>query len=314
MMETNQGEIALSIIIVNYNGKRFLADCLDSIARHIPCPHEVIMVDNASIDESCAFIREHYPAVRLIESPINTGFTGGNNLGARSAKGPLLLLLNNDTKLLSDIVPAMNEFEDATLGVLGCRLFYGDGRQQLSFGYDHTPLRLILSWLGLGALKIAPTIFQRNQIEHLAYEYPHPCVAWVSGAFLLTRKTLWNRLEGLDESYFMYVEDVDYCKRIRDMGYRVAYSPSVQVTHYEGAGKVWIGAKALSDTMNSYLIYTRKFYGPTVVGVLRMALVAVMLSRALIYALRSTITSSSVVREKRQGYMSASRQLLKSRN
>lgn len=301
----------LSIIIVNYNGKHFLADCLDSIAEHVGCTYEIIIVDNASSDGSCEFLRKHYPEVQLIESKVNTGFTGGNNIGVKHAQGNVLLLLNNDTKLTRDISLLLCEFEDPSLGVLGCRLFYGDGRQQYSFGFDHAPMRLVLSWLGLGSFSVAPNLFRRSQINFSAYEIPHADVCWVSGAFLMTPGALWEELDGLDESYFMYLEDVDYCRRVRSAGYRVAYSPKVEVIHYEGGGKAWLGGKALNNSMRSYIRYTAKFHGHLAALFMRMSLGAIMLCRAFSYGLISMVLSSVIWKEKRRAYLSASMNLFR---
>ncbi|MBY0579217.1 MAG: glycosyltransferase family 2 protein [Burkholderiales bacterium] len=301
-----ENDILLSIIIVNYNGRHFLADCLESIATHVSCRHEVILVDNASSDGSCDFMRQRYPRIRLVESPVNTGFTGGNNLGARYAQGRILFLLNNDTKLSSDIGPILSEFDDDTLGVLGCRLFYGDGRQQWSYGYEHTPARLVFSWLGLGGIAAIPNWFRRQQMDPDAYGAPHRNVDWVSGAALLTPKVLWGRLAGLDEGYFMYIEDVDYCRRVRDAGYRVAYSPGAEVIHYEGAGRPWLGGKALKYSMQSYIRYTRKFHSPLAVLLLRVSLVMVMFCRSLVYAVISLFSGSALWEDKRKAYLEAS--------
>lgn len=301
----------LSIVIVNYNGKRFLADCLTSIAEKISCPHEIILVDNASADDSCKFLRERFPHVHLVESKVNTGFSGGNNLGAQHARGQMLLLLNNDTKLLTDIAPVLSEFDDTTLGALGCRLLYGDGRQQYSYGYDHNPLRMVLSWLGLGGISFVPNLFRRNQMNDAAYEFSHRQVSWVSGAFLMTPKALWDRLGGLDDGYFMYVEDVDYCKRVRDAGYRVAYTPQARVTHYEGSGKTWLGSRALGDSMRSYIRYTGKFYGSFAALLMRGSLAAIMFCRSVAYGIASAFTGSEIRKDKYRAYLAASVNLLK---
>ena len=306
-----QTGIRLSIVIVNYNGRHFLDDCLQSIRRLVGCSHEIIVVDNASADGSCDYLRAHYPDIALIPSAINTGFTGGNNLGARHARGEYLLLLNNDTKLLTDVIPAIDALAaDADLGVVGGRLFYGDGRQQPSFGFEHMPLRLCLSWIGLASRHGLPSIFRRTETNPLSYEENSSRVMWVSGAFLFTRKSIWDRLGGLDESYFMYVEDVDYCKRVRDAGYRVAYRSDIKTVHYEGAGRVWIGERALLNTMNSYLIYTRKFHGWLGLLVLRLSLGPVMLARAASYAVPAWVMRSQVAREKFVAFMTAGRRLI----
>lgn len=296
----------LSIIIVNYNGKRFLKECIDSIEEFAASTHEIIVVDNASIDGSCEYLKAEFPNVRLVESGKNLGFTGGNNLGARHARGEMLLLLNNDTRLLSSLEPAIREFEnDERLGALGCRMSYRDGRFQSTVGLEAAPLRIILSWAGLGRFRSAPSVFKRMEYDESKYDTPQKAVAWVSGAFLMTRKGLWERLGGLDERYFMYMEDVDYCKRVRHLGYRVAYTPEVKIIHYEGGGRAWVGEKALKDTMRSYMLYTEKFYGPAAVAPLRCALSILMTARAFAFGLTAFLTKSSAAPEKAKACLAA---------
>lgn len=301
----------ISIIIVNYNGKHFLADCVASIGSFVPTPYELIIVDNASVDGSADYIAESLPGVKLIRSDRNLGFTGGNNLGAKYATGELLLLLNNDTLLKSSIDPMIAAFSDPKLGVLGCRLFYGNGQNQPSVGYAHTPLRIVLSWIGAGRNRWMPTLFKRAECATDFYTSSHDQVAWVSGACLLTPRVLWERLGGLDERYFMYVEDVDYCKRVRDLGFRVAYTPSVEVIHYEGAGKEWIGAAALQRTTRSYLIYLTKNNGKVVASCTGLVLALVLSSRCLAYSVLTLIRREPLLADKLRGYWAAAGYLAK---
>lgn len=296
----------LSIIVVNYNGMRFLADCLTSIADHVSCPYEVIVVDNASTDGSCEFIKENFPHVRLIPSERNLGFTGGNNLGARQASGELLLLLNNDTRLLTPLDAAIEEFSrDEKLGALGCMMYNTDGSFQHSIGFEATPLRLVLSWLGIGRFPAAPDIFKRVVADKRVYSKPLKNAAWVSGAFLMTRRAIWESLGGLDERYFMYMEDVDYCKRLMGAGLRVAYTPKVEIIHCGGGGREWIGEAALLNTMHSYLVYTKKFQLGWLLF-LRLALSAVLLARVAAYSVQSVFFGSGVVKDKARAYTKAS--------
>ncbi|GAB64077.1 MAG: glycosyltransferase family 2 protein [Candidatus Jettenia sp.] len=301
----------LSILIINYNKKDYLSECLESINRHVCIQHEVIVVDNASSDDSCEFVRENFPDVNLIASKRNLGFSGGNNLGAAHAKGEILLLLNNDTRLISSLSPAINKFDThKQLGVLGCRMYYGDGSFQPSFGFEHDPLRQVLSWLGLGSYLLLPNIFKRVDVDERRYSFYQYDVAWVSGAFMMTRRDLWEKLGGLDERYFMYVEDVDYCKRVRETGYRVCYTPYVKIIHYQGAGSAWIGENALLNTKRSYLLYTKKFYGKYSVVFLRTGLCIVMFLRAIAFYFLSLFSKSIVAKEKAKAFMKVSFQLL----
>lgn len=303
--------LLLSIIIVNYNGKRFLGDCLDSVAKHVSCSHEIILVDNASSDGSCEFVREHFPEVRLVESKVNTGFTGGNNIGAKQASGRLILLLNNDTIMLNDFSPALQAMDDPAIGALGCKLCFADGRLQPSYGYAHSPMRLMLFWSGIGnALKWLQAS-KLVETDPECYERVQHGMAWVSGAFLLTRRSLWEKLGGLDESYFMYVEDVDFCARVSTAGFEIAYIPDVLVLHYAGYGRPWIGITGLMNSVKSYLVYTKKFHDPVGVLCLRMGLSLIMFLRAIGYGAGGLFLRSVVLKEKNRGYLSASLNLLK---
>ncbi len=288
----------LSIVIVNYNGLRFLSDCIDSIKKHFNCAYEIIVVDNASVDDSCSFLKKNYPDVVLIASKVNTGFTGGNNIGVASASADLVLLLNNDTIVMSDITPALSSFNDPTLGALGCRMFYVDGSFQSTYGFDHNPIRLALFWSGLGDLFKSLAISKLTETNASKYDCAQNNVAWVSGAFLLTRKVVWDRLGGLDCNYFMYVEDVDYCKRVILDGYRIEYTPQVKIIHYGGAGRSWLGFPAIKNTFISYMVYTNKFYGSFASIVLRFVLSCLLVVRSGIYLVAALLLRSSIYGDK----------------
>ena len=302
--------LRVSIVIVNYNGRSFIRDCLHSVREFSPETTEVIVVDNDSRDGSAEIIRTEFPWVRLIESATNLGFTGGNNLGAASASGDLLLLLNNDTVLRTPIAPALEVFrEGSDIGVVGCRLIYADGSQQESIGRELTPLVLVLGWTPLSRF----AAFRRT-VHRDARVYGDQDVecAWVSGAFLVTRTELWRDLGGLDTAYFMYMEDVDYCRRIRRRGFRVIYSACCTITHLEGAGRAWIGERALLNSVDSYLVYCRKFYGRLSQIGLAVTLSIVFLARAALYGLSHALGRDVVLNEKRLGFFRAATRLLKS--
>lgn len=301
----NHSHLTLTIIVVNYNGLRFLEECIKSLEQFVSCEHEVIIVDNASSDGSADYIATHFPNVQLIRSETNLGFAGGNNIGARAARGELLLLLNNDTKLLSSIEDAVSAFNLPEMGVAGAHLFYEKGTNQPSVGYEHTPLRILLSWLGASYCATLPSVFRRTEHRPSYYDICHDHVAWVSGAFLMTRHSLWNLIGGLDEKYFMYMEDVDYCKQVRDKGFTVAYIPTVSVIHYEGGGKTWIGQSALTRTIQSYRIYLEKHYGQISSLVTGMLLSPIMAIRVPYYYFRFRFRGSIIDLEKSIGYAAA---------
>ena len=306
----NDLPLTLSIIVVNYNGLRFIDECVQSVGKYVTCPHELIIVDNASSDGSADYIATQFPHILLIRNMVNVGFAGGNNIGARAASGELLLLLNNDTKILTTIDDAVSAFRFPSLGVVGVHLVYGDGSNQPSVGHEHTPMRILLSWLGLSGCTKLPSIFRRTEQSSRFYGRYHGQTAWVSGAFLMTRSSLWNSIGGLDEQYFMYMEDVDYCKQVRDRGFTVAYIPTVQVTHYEGGGKAWVGQSALTRTTRSYRIYLAKHYGLFASLATTIVLSLILAIRVPFYLLRFGLAGSIVDREKSSGYAVAARHAL----
>lgn len=215
-------DVRLSILLVNYNGMIYLAKCLESIKHFAPSETEVILVDNASTDGSADFITREYPWVRVIPSVYNLGFSKGNNLAGEEARGRFLLLLNTDTVLLEPIAPAIDWLnEHCEYGALTINMLDSKKLSQACTGRFPSPLRLIV----LRAMLIPPQTYGNNY----AYE-----VDWVQGSFLLLRAEQWKALGGLDESYFMYVEDVDLCKRIRNSGLRCAYLPQIRYLHFGG--------------------------------------------------------------------------------
>ncbi len=307
-MEMNfLSEAELSILIVNFNGKDFLGPCFDSIRKHVTVPYEIIVVDNASHDGSVGFIKKNYPTVQGVASLVNTGFTEGNNLATKQAKGRYLLLLNNDTVICSPVDPLIDLMESmAEIGVLGCRLFYGDGRQQESVGYIPSVLSLVLSWTPFARLFPWSAKFRRSvHADSALYGQTNSEVECVSGAFLLTHADLWRQLGRLDEHYFINMEDTDYCRHIHDAGNKVVYSAASEVMHFEGAGRSWIGEWAVLNSTNSYLVYMKKFHGMIAVIVLSMMLSQVFIAQNLAHFITSVFGIDSNGYEKARVYRRA---------
>ena len=213
----------LSIVIVSFNARVDLARCLQSLHDAPPSrPHEIIVVDNASTDGSADAARQ-WPHVRVIEAGANLGFSAGNNIGIRASSGANLLLLNSDTIVPAGAIDALLAQLDrrADVAVVGPRLVDGSGRAELSFGEMVGPFAHIRQKrIAMGDVESYTT---REQ-------YPD----WVTGACLLVRRADAEAVGLLDERYFMYLEDVDFCAAIRARGRRILFTPSVQVTHLRG--------------------------------------------------------------------------------
>lgn len=216
----------LSILLVNFNGISCLSGCLDSIREFSPAETEVILVDNASSDGSAEMVAREYPWVQLIRSERNLGFSGGNNLAARHASGRHLLLLNMDVILLEPLAPAIrwldahSDYGLITIGMLDDRHI-----PRACTGRFPTPLRLAR----LRSMLVSPDAYKDCEARE---------VDWAQGSFLLIRSGVWQKVRGLDERYFMYCEDVDLCKRVRDGGLRCGLLPRLRYLHSGGFSAV----------------------------------------------------------------------------
>lgn len=227
----------LSIVIVNYNAQTHLENCLASLTSFPPVtPHEIVVVDNASTDGSVQAVRARWPGIAVIQQPSNTGFAAGNNVGIRASRGTLILLLNNDTIVpagaIDALVAALLAHPDAA--VAGPRLLDEAGRSELSFGPMISPLNeLRQKWkmtLHRRGVKAVSTWIERTT-EREQY------VDWVSGACLLVYRADAERVGLLDERYFLYTEDVDFCAAIRARGRLVLYTPAAGIVHLRGRSR-----------------------------------------------------------------------------
>lgn len=302
----------VSVVIVNYNGLHFMSQCLESLhAALIRYAYEIVVVDNASEDGSQAWLNSRDDIV-YVPSSVNLGFTGGNNLGASKSRGKRLLFINNDTLVNTQLDFMVDLLDDQSVGIAACRLIYGDGRQQFSFGYDHTPLRVCLSWLGLEKKHKLPSIFRRLETNPDTYLKTHETVSWVSGACFMMRREVWEQIEGFDTRFFMYCEDVDLCCRVRQIGLKISYTEKCCVTHFEGAGKAWIGVAALKRTVRSYLLFTEKHYGAFSAMGVSLLLGSIFLSRAIAFYAQSFLRSphSALRRDKSISFLTAATLLL----
>lgn len=220
----------LSIVIVSWNTVVLLADCLGSISTGTTgLEHHVIVVDNASTDDSAAMIAREFPAVQLIRNAENVGFARANNQGLRASAGHYVLFLNSDTRVPRGALSALVGFMDAhpDAGACSPRLARADGSTQpFAFGGDPTPTYLCArGWMRL--------------IQHRAVHdwetRESQSVDWVSGACLLARRDAVLQVGGFDENFFMYFEDNDLCLRMRRAGWKILYNPKVTITHLGGS-------------------------------------------------------------------------------
>ncbi len=223
----------ISIIIVNYRTPGDLCRLLDSLAENPPGgPWEAIVVDNDSRDDSVERVRAAYPHVRLIESGANTGFAGGVNQGLAEARGDFLLLLNPDIEVHAGSIDRLREFLEANpqAGLCASRLHNPDGSLQYTCRRSYTFMTILLRRTFLGKLFPDSTPIR----DHLMLDYDHRTprdVDWVAGACMMVRREALDEVGPMDERYFMYFEDVDWCTRMHRRGWGVWYVPDSVMTH-----------------------------------------------------------------------------------
>jgi GT2 family glycosyltransferase len=224
---------SVDIIIVSYNTRDDLAACLASITQAWPtCAAQVIVVDNASTDDSVAMVQHRWPAVRTIALSKNVGFGPANNVALRESRTPYALLLNSDTIVPHGAIDTLlARLEARGAAVAGPRLVDASGRPEVSFGSMLTPWA---EFTQRRRVRMAATddAQARQNIDRLLAE--ERFVDWVSGACLLLRRADAEAVGFFDERYFMYEEDVDLCAAIRNRGGKVLFTPAASITHLRG--------------------------------------------------------------------------------
>ncbi|MHC5821910.1 MAG: glycosyltransferase family 2 protein [Nostoc sp.] len=253
----NQQEpISISIILVNYNGAGVLPNCLSSIKKVIDIPnYEVIVVDNASNDGSVELIAEKFSEVRLIRESKNRGFGAGNNIGAKFATGEFLLLLNTDTILTNNILPHLIELiqADPQIGIIGPKLLNPDGRLQISVS---PALGIKGEYQARQMHRDYQNITKKNLIEQKFQEIQE--VDIVVGAAFFIRSSLFHKLGGFDENFFMYFEESDLCQRVQYQGYKIIYTPHVSLIHLKGYSIQKVANTMAIEYRRSQIYYYQK--------------------------------------------------------
>lgn len=256
-------DVEVSICIVNWNAREFLDRCLRSIAATVPplrC--EMIVVDNASTDGSQDHLRRHFPAVTLIENRENRGFAAANNQALELARGETVFLLNPDTELKVGSLQILLQFlrERPRVALVAPKLLNSDGTLQPSVRrfpnfkvafYRYTFLKKFGFFAGEDARhKMADFDFHRE----LSVDQP-------AGAALLIRRNVLEEVGGLDPNYFLFYEEVDLCKRIKERGYEIYYCPRAEVIHHGGKSRQKNRGPLFLPTLKSMFYYFRKHHG-----------------------------------------------------
>jgi len=226
----------LSVCIVNWNTRNDLERAIASVIGSDPGLNpEVIILDNASRDGSAAMVRERFPRVALIESEENLGFAKGYNAAVQQASGKYLLVLNPDTEVqpnsLKPLIDFLDSHEDAA--AVGPRLLNSDGTIQYSCRRFPKPMAAVLRNTVIG--RILPRNHYTRDYLMADWDHDEPReVDWISGAAICIRAKAWNEVGGFDERFFMYAEDMDWCLRARNAGWKIYYCPDAVVVHHIG--------------------------------------------------------------------------------
>ena len=270
----------LSVIIVNWNTRDLLCQCLDSLTQKVEgIEMEILVVDNGSTDGSVTAVRGNFPGVRLIENPGNMGFAKANNHALSISKGRYLLLLNPDTQVKDEAIERMLSFMNAhaKAGLVGAQLLNADGTKQNSianFPSLATELlnKNLLRWL-------FPEKFPGKERD-----YPGPIeVDSVIGACMLVRRETVEQVGLLDENFFLFLEETDWCYRMKKAGWKIYHLPQAEVLHFQGQSAETERGKAKIEYYRSRYHYFRKNRGSFQPSVLFIALI-IKLSVELVFA------------------------------
>jgi len=253
----------ISIIIVNYNVKDFLEQALLSVERALKnIDSEIIVVDNASVDASVQMIKERFPKVKLVESPENIGFSAGNNLGLNIAGGRFIVLLNPDTVVQEDTFIKLLDFfkskQEASAAT--CKILNPDGTFSIDCRHSiPTPLTAFWKLLGLDRMFPKSKIFAKYNLTYLDENELNQVEA-ISGSFMMLRSEIVKQVGKLDEDFFMYCEDIDYCHRINQAGGKIFYVPDSQIIHYKGESTKKNNLDYIITFNRSLYIFYKKHY------------------------------------------------------
>ncbi len=254
----------LSIIILNYNVKELLLNCLDSIFKNKGKDDnwQIIVVDNASEDRSTEAVKEKYPEIELVENRQNLGFAAGNNVGVKYAKAPVILFLNPDTVVIGKAIQNSYKFlmENLDIGALTCRVELPDGMLDYSShrGFP-TPWNSFAYFSGLSKLFPRSPFFSGYTASYLDISRTHE-IDCLTGAFLMVRKIAGDQIGFWDEDYFWNGEDIEFCFQLKQKGWQIWFYPEVKIIHYKGSSSKQNKIKSVSLGISAMRIFYLKHY------------------------------------------------------
>jgi N-acetylglucosaminyl-diphospho-decaprenol L-rhamnosyltransferase len=300
--------IDLSIIIVSYNVEALLAACLDSILASPLAINEldgnkpvieIIVIDSASRDNSVAMVRERFPQVKLFAYDENIGFVKGNNIGFEAAQGRYLFMLNPDTEVIGNAIPQMIAYLDANpdVGIVGSHTLNSDGSHQST--RRRFPTKALAFFESTWLQPFAPKSMLDNftvadKPDAGIYE-----VDWVQGSALMARREVYEQIGGLDTGFVMYSEELDWCKRAKDAGWKTVYMGIAYIKHHLGQSSEQVGAHKHIWFQQSKIRYFRKHHGAAFAAILRLFLMINYSLQILIESTKGLIGHKRAMRRER---------------
>ncbi len=254
--------VDVSIIIVNWNTRQITCECLKSVYEQTKeLSFEVIVVENGSSDSSVEMVKNEYPRVILIENQENRGFAAANNQGMAIAKGKYVLLLNSDTFILDDAIRKAVSLADdhPKAAVVGCRILNADMTMQQSCFMFPSLLNMVLSSSYLYKLFPRSKFFGRERMSWWDRRDERE-VDVVTGCFMLIRREAIEAIGMMDEQFFMYAEETDWCYRFKQAGWRILFTPEVEIVHLGGQSSQQVRNEMLIQVAVSILQFMRKHY------------------------------------------------------
>jgi N-acetylglucosaminyl-diphospho-decaprenol L-rhamnosyltransferase len=293
--------VDLSIVILNWNVRDLLDPCLASI-RSDRYAFQIIVVDNASSDDSVKMVRTKYPQVTLIANSINRGFTGGNNQGLEAARGRYVCVLNPDTEIVDAALDQLVAYLDdqPEVGAIGPQLLNPDGSIQSSRRRFPTVATAFFESTWLQGL--AP----RSWLRHYYLDDVSPAVTqqvdWLNGACTIFRRSVLDQVGVYDEqNFFMYSEELDLCRRIKQAGWQIVYLPEAKVIHHAGRSSDQVVAARHIYFQTSKVHYFRKYHGRFIAEMLRIFLLGQYIWQIGLEWLKGLLGSRRELRRQRVG-------------
>lgn len=281
----------LSIIIVNWNAKEYLAKCLQSIINTTrSLSYEIIVVDNHSSDGSVRLIAERFPQVKVIESSENVGFSRANNIGIKESRGRYIYCVNSDIEVLSDSIGTLHHFmeQHPETGMLGPRVLNADRTIQLSCRRIPTLWNLLCVAVYFNAVFPDSFVFPDLYMQRWHYNALSD-VSVLSGCFMVMRRKAIDEVGAFDERFFFYGEDVDICTRFARSPWHVKFLPDAEVVHYGGASSAAAPVRYFIEMQRADLMYWSKHHSRFSTGVYRVVMWVHHVVRVSIYSVRMSL-------------------------